>query len=215
MTLSRRRVILTVMLAVTAVATVTAWRYREFIVPTRWSDEPARLAAVLGVRAGDTIADVGAGDGSLAVQMARFVGPTGTVYATEMEANQRDTIRARAEREGATRLQVVAAAARSTNLPAACCDAVYLRMVFHHIDDRHLFARSIVDTLKPGGRIAIIDFAPGSAWLLAGDHGITAQEAIDAFAAAGATLTQRIDDWSGDTYLLRFERASSPQQTQP
>jgi hypothetical protein len=53
---------------------------------------------------------------------------------------------------------VIEGAAASANLPAACCDAIFLRHVYHHLGDYGAFNKSLQSALKPGGRLAIIDF---------------------------------------------------------
>ena len=51
-------------------------------------------------------------------------------------------------------------AAAATNLPPACCDAIFMRDVYHHITEPEAFNKSLAASLKPGGRLAVIDFPP-------------------------------------------------------
>lgn len=157
--------------------------------------------------AGDRIADIGAGDGTLAREIVRIVGPTGRVYATEIDSELRQEIQALASREGFSQLTVVEAHAGATNLPDACCRAVYLRHVLHHIDDWPAFASDLRRTVEPGGILAIIDFPPGAMFSLLDDHTAPPDEVADTFADAGFRLERRIDDWGGSTYLLAFRRS--------
>jgi ubiquinone/menaquinone biosynthesis C-methylase UbiE len=101
---------------------------------------------------------------------------------------------------------VVEAAADETRLANECCDAVYLRTVFHHIGDKGAFARSLARTVRTGGRVAVIDFPPGALWFHEADHGVSAATVIDACYQAGLRLVQQSEDWGGGTYLLVFER---------
>jgi hypothetical protein len=64
-------------IAAVAGAGVLVWRFGFFAAPFSWTGEPHRLAAALGVAAGTTVADVGAGDGAMALAMARLVGERG------------------------------------------------------------------------------------------------------------------------------------------
>lgn len=191
------------------IAGVIAWRFAFFVVPYAWSGEPARLRDVLGLKTGDRIADIGAGNGALAIEMARIVGTDGVVYASEISAERRQDIATRASRERMPQVRVVSGAPDATNLDERCCDAIYMRAVFHHINHQRAFARSVAAAVRPGGRVAIIDFAPGALWFHGGDHGVTAHAVADAFQAAGMTMKQRIDDWGGGMFLLLFERASA------
>jgi ubiquinone/menaquinone biosynthesis C-methylase UbiE len=187
-------------------AAVIGFRFAIFILPFSWTGEPERLARSLHVVPGQTIADIGAGDGALAAAMAARVGPGGVVYATELSSDRRQAIAARVSMAGIPNVRIVEAAADATRLPDACCDAVYLRTVFHHIEDRQAFARSLAKAVRPGGRLAIIDFAPGGLWLLGADHGVSAGEVVEVCRQAGLTMVEQTMDWGGGTYLVVFER---------
>ena len=69
-------------------------------------------------------------------------------------------IRDYAEKEGLKNVTVIEGAAAATNLPAGCCDAIFMRDVYHHITALDAFNKSLLASLKPGGRLAIIDFLP-------------------------------------------------------
>lgn len=103
----------------------------------------------------------------------------------------------------------MAAGETTTGLPPACCDALYLRTVFHHLGDRGTFAAALAEAVRPGGRIAVIDFAPGTLWLHGGDHGVTPADVEAAFGRAGWRVTARDDAWGGGLFLLVFERAAA------
>jgi len=145
------------LLAIVALVTVLAaqqpWN-RDF------GEDMARLAPILELRAGQTVADIGAGGGELTVRLAKHVGPEGRVYATEMSADRMDRIRRRAEDDGLENVTVLEAHAERTNLPDNCCDAIVIRNVYHHFDDPAAMNTSLLTSLKPGGRLAIIDFSP-------------------------------------------------------
>ncbi len=196
-----------VALAVVAVAAAAiVWRFSWFVAPLAWTGEPAALAAALGVTAGMRVADVGAGDGAMAAALARMVGPAGRVFATELSAASRQAIDARMQREALGNVATVVAQETATGLPDACCDALYLRHVFHHLADRAGFAAALTRAVRPGGRIAVIDFAPGALWFHGADHGVSADEVRTAFEATGWRQIARHDDWGGGTYLVVFER---------
>lgn len=128
-----------------------------------FASDATRLVTALKLQAGQTVADIGAGGGQLAVALAREVGPSGRVYATELEADRLRDIREAAESAGLQNVSVIEAHATRTNLPEACCDALVLRKVYHHFDNPQQMNASMRQSLKPGGLLAIIDFAPDSA----------------------------------------------------
>jgi len=88
----------------------------------------AQLATVLGVREGSRVADVGAGKGQIALELARLVGPTGHVFATEIDGKRRQQIRSAAAGAGLQNLSVVEASEVRTGLEPSCCDAILMRL---------------------------------------------------------------------------------------
>ena len=119
--------------------------------------EIERLADLLEIRPGDTVADVGAGDGWLSVEFAAVVGETGHVFATELSARRRDDIRESVAVAGLDNVTVVEAREHETNLAPGCCDAIFLRRVYHHLTDPAAYSASLYHSLKPGGRLAIVE----------------------------------------------------------
>jgi precorrin-6B methylase 2 len=122
--------------------------------------EIPELVQLLGVKPGMTIADVGAGFGAWTVRFAKIVGPSGRVYATDIGAAQLAALRDYAAREGLTNVSVIEGAVDSTNLPAVCCDAILIRDAYHHLTQPADIVRSLAAALKPGGRLAVIEFPP-------------------------------------------------------
>jgi SAM-dependent methyltransferase len=212
MTFGRRLAVglaaLVVTLVVVAVATPLGRDLLVHLVPMRWSDEPERLAAALGIREGSRVADIGAGSGALAVELATLVGPAGRAYATEMTEEQRTAIAGRASSAGLRNVTVLAAQEQGTNLPDGCCDAIAMRLVLHHVADHARFAADIKRSLVPGGRVGIIDFPPGALPHIADDHGVDPEGVIRTFTAAGFELHSRNADWGGRTYLLVFRSSA-------
>jgi len=90
-----------------------------------------KLADVLALERGMSVADIGAGGGAVAVVLARWLG-SGRMFATDIGSQQLATIRKYAAREGLDNVTVIEGAADATNLPRACCDAIFLRHVYHH-----------------------------------------------------------------------------------
>jgi ubiquinone/menaquinone biosynthesis C-methylase UbiE len=192
-----------------AAAAVLAWRFAIFVLPLSLTGEADDLAKRLHVTAGSVVADIGAGDGSLAFAIAKRVGASGTVYATELDADRLGEIAERLSRSGISQVRVVQGATDVTRLPDRCCDAIYMRTVFHHIQHREAFAAEVRKALRPGGRVAIIDFPPGALWFHGDNHGVAADNVIQAFEGAGLRRTARVEDWGGGTYFLLFELESA------
>lgn len=125
-----------------------------------FASDAARLATALKLQAGQTVADIGAGSGQLTLELARLVGPSGRVYATELDEDRLRELRRIADSAELRNISVVEAHATRTNLPQGCCDALVLRRVYHHIGNPRAMNESLRESLKPGGSLAILDFAP-------------------------------------------------------
>jgi ubiquinone/menaquinone biosynthesis C-methylase UbiE len=122
--------------------------------------EVPELAKLFELQPGKTVADVGAGFGAWTMRFSRVVGPSGRVYSTDIGAPQLAALREAAKREALTNIIVVEGAANTTNLPALCCDAILIRDAYHHLTQPDAIIRSLATALKPGGRLAVIDFPP-------------------------------------------------------
>lgn len=122
--------------------------------------EVPELINLLELKPGMTVADVGAGFGAWTVLFAKFLGPSGRVHATDIGAQQLAAIREYVQKEGLANVTVLEGAANSSNLPALCCDAILIRDAYHHLTQPADIVKSLAAALKPGGRLAVIDFPP-------------------------------------------------------
>ena len=122
--------------------------------------EVPQLMQLLELKPGMAVADVGAGFGAWTMRFARSLGPAGRVYATDVGAAQLAALRDVVRREGLSTVTVLEGAIDATNLPAACCDAILIRDAYHHLTQPEAMIRSLAASLKPGGRLAVIDFPP-------------------------------------------------------
>jgi SAM-dependent methyltransferase len=178
--------------------------------------EAARLRPLLDWNEGAHVADVGAGNGAMTRAMAKAVGPTGRVYATEIEANKLAGLRSMVTQRGLDNVDVIEGFEAATNLPEGCCDSLLLRRVYHHIMDPKSFDASLARALKPGAKLAIVDFPPSVfLGLIApvkgapphrGRHGIRAEVIVDEMSNVGLTLLRRDDHWRGGGYCLVFQK---------
>jgi predicted methyltransferase len=95
-----------------------------------------------------------------------------------------------------------------TNLPEECCDAIYLRQVYHHIEDPSSMNTSLLKSLKPGGRLAVIDFPPvGSEEqpknrTSGSSHGVTADTVIEELRQTGFKLVNHEDKLGRNYYIV-------------
>jgi ubiquinone/menaquinone biosynthesis C-methylase UbiE len=120
--------------------------------------KPAEVVQALGIRNGMCVADVGAGTGYFSRYLSAAVGERGTVFSVDTEPSLVVYLRERAEREQAPNVVPILASADNPRLPAGMVDLVLIVDTLHHIDDRVNYVRRLRRFLKPGGRIAVIDF---------------------------------------------------------
>ncbi len=173
--------------------------------------EIARLAELMQWKAGTIVADIGAGDGSYSFAAAEIVGPTGRVYATEIDTDKLKQLRTDVLKRKLANVIVVEGAVDDTNLPSECCDAIYLRHVYHHLTQPEEFDRNLVRSLKIGARLAIIDF-PANENLPPvegvpknrGGHGIPQKLVVDELTSAGLQVEKVVSDWSRNDYCVLF-----------
>jgi ubiquinone/menaquinone biosynthesis C-methylase UbiE len=183
----RRLSFVTALVIAVAAGTATAQNAKQDAA------DAERLISVLGVSTGSVVGEIGAGDGTLTVAMAKAVGPTGRVYSNEINQKQLPVIRDAARKAAVENVAVVEGLTAATNLPDACCDAVFMRFVYHHFKDPAAMNASLMATLKPGGRLAVMDFGPppGGEHVPPADrgndgsHGVTAEAVERELKAAG------------------------------
>ena len=121
---------------------------------------PDRVLAALDLKQGQIVADIGSGTGYFTVRLAKLK-TVSKVYAADVEPSMAAYVRKRAAAEGLTNVTALQAAAGSPNLPEPV-DLVLIVNTYHHIGDREVYFRKLAKSLKPGGRVAIIDFKPDS-----------------------------------------------------
>ena len=135
------------------------------IVAPRWSNEDVRddagefqrVARIAGVRAGQHIADIGAGDGYYVSRLSPLVGATGRVYGNDIVPEYLRLLQARVQREKLTNVQVVLGDAHDPRLPAGDLDLVVMIHMYHEITQPFALLWNLATAMKPGGRLVILD----------------------------------------------------------
>ena len=176
--------------------------------------EANRIAEVLALQPGMWVADVGAGKGEWTKDLADRVGETGHVFSTEVDEDDVEEIRRITDSAGLTNVTTLLGQADESGLPDECCDAILLRLVYHHFTDPPEMSRSLYRALRPGGLIAVIEIEPQSHWPELtdvpdrGGHGIPAEELIEEMTSEGFEVMGRHEPWEGqpDRYCVVFRR---------
>jgi len=148
-------------------AQTAATHMHSFSGAQHWAqvfDDPARDAwqmpheviQALALEPDSAVADIGSGTGYFSARLAHFV-PKGRVYGVDIEPDMVKYLAERAKREGLSNVVSVPGQPDDPRLPAKV-DLILMVDVVHHIADRKAYFRKLLGALKPGGRIAIIDF---------------------------------------------------------
>lgn len=118
---------------------------------------PDRVVDTLELRGGEHIADIGAGDGYFTFWLAEAVGPTGRVYAVDVDEDSVRELRREVERRGIENIEVILAREDDPLLPDTRIDWVFVCNAYHHIDDRVEYFRRLHGKLMPESRLAILE----------------------------------------------------------
>ena len=151
--------------------------------------KPKELVAALDIRRGSVVADLGAGTGYLSRRLAAAVGPDGTVLAVETEPNLVAHLRERAASEKTPNVVPVLASPADPRLPPGGVDLILIVDTYHHIDDRRTYVPALRRFLRPGGRVAVVDWQKRE--LPVGppmDHKLAREQVVDEMQASGFTL---------------------------
>jgi ubiquinone/menaquinone biosynthesis C-methylase UbiE len=211
-----RKFLLIATISVLVATPLAAWYWRDTS-----QSEVEQLATILDWKRGSTIAEVGAGKGKMTVAAAERVGPSGHVLSTELDPDRLADIKASVTKRRLANVTVIKAGEADTNLPSQCCDAVFMRDVYHHFIHPAEIDASLFRALKPGGLLAVIDFRPSKALgIIApikgapknrGGHGVPQQVLIDELTAAGFQVEVIPTTWPGRGYCVVFRKPSASQ----
>jgi SAM-dependent methyltransferase len=130
------------------------------LIPAGLSAQPSAdaLFAGLAVKDGAHVCEIGAGDGALSLAAARLVGASGRVFTSELGETRLAALRGKVT--GIANITIVAGDVTRTNFADGSCEAIFLRDVYHHFSEPAAMNASIAKSLKPGGRVGIVDFTP-------------------------------------------------------
>ena len=101
----------------------------------RFQAEVSRLTEILQLRPGIAVGEIGAGDGAMTIAIATRAGPNGHVFPTEIDPKLIEKIHRAVEEHKLNTVTALPATASDTGLPENCCDAVFMRGVYHHLTD--------------------------------------------------------------------------------
>jgi len=168
--------------------------------------QPERVMDALGIADGARVADIGAGGGWFTIRLARRVGPNGVVYAEDVQQPMVDAVGRRVARESLRNVRTILGTYTDPQLPDAELDAALLVDLYSQLREPVVVLRNVRRSLRPGGRIGIIDFKPGGFGPGPDDNRVAPQTVIDDATKAGLRLV-RHETFLRYQYLLVFTPA--------
>src|SRR5579864_3572240 len=160
-----------------------------------------RVMGILGIAPGKSVADIGAGSGWFAVRAARWVGPSGTVYAVDINPEAVRYMDHRAHSESLSNVKTILSKPDDPMLPKGAVDAVLLLKTYHEVADPVALLEHLRPALRPGARLGIIDRNGNGT-----DHGVGRKIVVEEAVRAGYRLVQTYEFVKDDgmDYFLVF-----------
>lgn len=121
-------------------------------------ESPKTAVRMMELKPGMVVADFGAGSGYYTELLARAVGRTGKVFATDIQPGMIDLLRKRIRDRKLSQVEAVLATGDSSGLPDGCCDVILMVDVYHELSRPQQVLRELKKALKPGGRLILVEF---------------------------------------------------------
>ncbi len=161
-------------------------------------EAPDQAIAALGLKRGDTVADVGAGSGYMTVRMASKVGPSGRVYAEDIQPEMIELLKQRLVKEGVTNVTPVLGSPDNPNLPPLSLELALLVDVYHEFQAPQTMLRHLREALRPAGRLVLVEYRKEDPTIpIRPEHKMSVAEAKREVEAEGFKL------WAADERLPR------------
>lgn len=189
-------------------ANVMGWQGAEWLERSERAleEEPDKALDALGTVTGLTVADVGAGSGYFTVRLAARVGPTGRVYANDLQPEMLKMLAARLARENVRNVTLVPGAIDDPRLPASSIDLVLLVDVYHEFSEPQKMLRAIRTAMKPDGRLVLLEYRKEDPEVpIRLEHKMSVAEAKLELAAEGFILA-KVDSRLPRQHILIFSK---------
>jgi ubiquinone/menaquinone biosynthesis C-methylase UbiE len=188
---------------IAGIATDQRWLDRA----TREQEEaPERALGLIGIRSGMVVADVGAGTGYMTIRLAGLVGPSGKVYANDIQPAMLRAVEDKARAAHIANVEVVAGTETDARLPADSLDLALLVDVYHELRHPQDMLRSLRRSLKTDGRLVLVEYRQEDPDVpIAPTHRMSAAGARAEVEAEGFAFERAIEDLPRQ-HILVFHR---------
>ncbi len=157
-------------------------------------NKPEQIIKAIGLKHGQSIADIGAGGGYFSLRFAEVVGEEGKVYAVDTNPEFLQFIKSSAKEKGLNNI-VTILTKDTLDLPENSLDFVFMRNVTHHIPNRVEYFKNLKRFLKTDGRVVIIEYKKGRFFTFRGlfGHDVPKETVISEMKEAGYSLEKDFD----------------------
>jgi ubiquinone/menaquinone biosynthesis C-methylase UbiE len=187
-------------------APVMGWQAADWLErPERMEEEEPDVAiGALGIPTGASVADIGAGSGYMTIRLSARVGPTGTVYANDVQPQMIEMLRRRLAGQHITNVTLVQGDLDDPKLPAASVDLELMVDVYHELSQPQAMLRHLREALKPGGRLVLLEYRKEDPTIpIKPEHKMSVREAKMEVEAEGFTLS-KVDEALPRQHILIF-----------
>ncbi len=191
------------------IAQVMGWGGADWLERSEREMEemPEKALDSMGLKPGMTVADVGAGSGYFTVRLSRRVGPSGKVYAQDIQPEMLRLLRRRLDANEFKNIETVLGTEADPKLPAGALDLILLVDVYHEFSQPQLMLRKLRDALKPEGRLVLLEYRKEDPWVpIRPEHKMTVAEAKLEVEDEGFRL-ERVGRELPRQHILVFRRA--------
>jgi ubiquinone/menaquinone biosynthesis C-methylase UbiE len=165
----------------------------------------------LKIPKGASVADIGAGTGYMTVRLAARVGPTGRVYANDVQPQMLDMLRRRLDRQKIANVTVIQGDIDDPKLPADSIDLELMVDVYHELSQPQAMLRHLREALKPRGQLALVEYRKEDPTIpIRPEHKMSVREAKMELEAEGFALVT-VDESLPRQHILIFAASSQPQ----
>jgi ubiquinone/menaquinone biosynthesis C-methylase UbiE len=186
----------------------SAFRPVSSVVSNEFSNEDQRdnlgeakvVMDLAAIKPGDTVADIGAGEGYYTIRLAERVGKEGRVLAQDIDSKAIQRLGQRVERERLDNVSIRTGAPEDPKLPSGSFDRIFMVHMYHEVNEPYAFLWYLRPALKPGGQVIVVDVDRPT-----DQHGMPPRQLFCEFGAVGFRLVQFVLRPELNGYYAAFE----------
>src|SRR5712692_1383959 len=194
-------------------APVMGYQGAEWLERTERDEEEAPDVAlrVLNIPKGASVADIGAGSGYITVKLAARVGPTGRVFANDVQPQMLELLARRLAGKRIANVTMVQGTADDPKLPPSSVDLELMVDVYHELSQPQAMLRHLREALKPGGRLVLLEYRKEDPTIpIRPEHKMSVAEAKLEVEAEGFALAKADESLPRQHILIFTARPASP-----